>query len=69
MMYMHLDFEVTFETDHYIIDKNQVSASIKLLLRYPVYYGELVMFPVNVTIDEENGNATGKFYFFFVFSV
>ena len=53
-----LDFKITFEMDHYVIDMNQV---VKLLLRYPEVYDGFTIFPINVTVDKVNATATGEF--------
>ena len=55
-----LDFRITFEMDHYVIDKNKVDPVVKLLLRYPEGYIGSIMFPINVTVDKVNA-TTGEF--------
>jgi len=58
---MYLDFKVTFEKNHYIFNKNTDEPDVKLLLIYPESYNESIMFPINVTIEDENGTATGEY--------
>ena len=58
---MYLDFKVTFEMDQYFFDKNIYEPDIKLLLIYPESYNGSIMFPINVTIEDENGTATGEY--------
>ena len=49
--------------DHYVIDKNQVDPTIKLLLKCPEVYNGSLMFPINLTVIAIDGNATSKFLF------
>ena len=58
---MYLDFKVTFEKNHYFFNKNTNEPDIKLLLIYPESYNGSIMFPINVTIEDENGTATGEY--------
>ena len=40
--------------DHYVIDKNKVDPTVKLLLRHPEGYIGSSIFPINVTVDKVN---------------
>ena len=62
-----LAFEITFEMDQYVFDKNQVNPIVKLLLRYPEGYVGFVTFPINVTIDKVNAMAIGELILEFMY--
>lgn len=59
-MCLQLAFVISFQKDSYVVGNKNVGPTPVIELKYPSDYGNLQMFPINVTVQEIDINTTSK---------